>query len=386
MKILYATGRYSPLKHDDGSGTDYKLYHALLGQGAEIEFVGPFDDTMSLIERVYRKFHRLFSSRRPAKYSAAMLRRGSRDLSAAIERVKPDLIFSKNLAPLVHLKTNLPVVYMLDSTVAAFNRQWPTFSKFESWRMVQWEKKVTQIATRIITRSEWTKASLINDYHYPAEKVEIVHNSSSLPPSVIPTSIEYPQPDFSVLRLLLVGRVYKLKGIDIAIDIVEKLNETGVPADLRIVGLEGDDRPHVKFMGAFKKSDENQLREYASQYTWPHFLLHPARYDAAPIVTTEAAAFGIPTVSNARGGIASTVEHGVSGIVLPPLSSSEEYVKVFKHYIQHPDEYLTLRKNTRARYERELNWEAAGKHLLQILQSVVDESKGMTASTKEPTK
>lgn len=384
MKILYATGRYSPLKHDDGSGTDYKLYHALLDQGIEIEYVGPFDDTTSVIERVYRKLHRLFSSRRPAKYPAAMLRRGARDLASAIERVKPDLIFSKNLAPLVHLKTNLPVVYMLDSTVAAFNRQWPTFSKFENWRMIQWEKRVTRNATRIITRSEWTKESLVNDYHYPAEKVEIVHNSSSLPPSVIPQSIDYPQPDFSVLRLLLVGRVYRLKGIDIAIDIVDQLNESGVPTELRIVGLEGEDRPYVKFMGTFKKSDETQLREYANQYTWPHFLLHPARYDAAPIVTTEAAAFGVPTITNNIGGISSTVQDGVSGVVLPTLSPAEAYVKVFKYFIDHPDEYVALRRSTRARYEKELNWEAAGKHIKQILQSVVDENNEETTSTKEP--
>jgi glycosyltransferase involved in cell wall biosynthesis len=376
MKILYSTGRYSPLNHDDGSGTDYSLYHSLLDQGAQIEFVGPFDDTPTFIERGYRKFHRLFTDKRPAKYSMAMLRRGSKALSDAIREVQPDVVFSKNVAPLVYLKTDVPIVYMLDSAVTAFNRQWPTFSRFENWRMYHWEKQVVAKARRIITRSEWTADVLVKEYGYPRENIEIVYNSCSLPARLVPEKIVFSKPDFSVLKLMLVGRVYHLKGIDIAIQIVRLLNEQGVPTKLRIVGLSGEDTENVQFMGSFKKTVESELQEYANQYKWPHFLLHPARYDAAPIVTTEAAAFGVPSITNNIGGIGSTVKDGVSGVVLPTLSSAEEYVKVFRHYIEHPEEYQALRRSTRERYEQELNWVSAGKHIMQVLQMVVDSEKG----------
>lgn len=375
MKILYSTGRYSPLNHDDGSGTDYSLYHSLLDQGAQIEYVGPFDDTPSFIERIYRKFHRLFTGKRPAKYSMAMLRRGSKTLADAINKVQPDVVFSKNVAPLVYLKTDVPIVYMLDSAVTAFNRQWPTFSRFENWRMYHWEKKVVAKARKIITRSEWTADVLEKEYGYPRGNIEIVYNSCSLPARLVPEKITFGKPDFSVLKLILVGRVYHLKGIDIAIQIVRLLNEQGVPTMLRIVGLKGEDTENIQFMGSFKKTVESELQDYASQYNWPHFLLHPARYDAAPIVTTEAAAFGVPSVTNNIGGIGSTVKDGVSGVVLPTLSPAEDYVKVFRYYIDHPEEYLVLRRSTRERYEQELNWTSAGKHIMQILHSVVEDSK-----------
>jgi len=320
IKILYTTGRYSPLDHDAGSGTDFSLYHSLLNQGAHIDYVGPFEDNPSLIEAVYRKLHRLVSKKRPAKYSMAMLRNASSTLSKAAERIKPDVIISKNLAPLVYVNTNIPIVYMLDSAVIAFNSQWPTFSRFENWRMFKWEKKVVAKASRIITRSEWTATVLHEVYGYPLQNIEIIHNSCSLPDRLIPEKLEYSQPDFSVLRLLLVGRVFHLKGIDIAIETVRKMNEQGIPTELRIVGLDGADSEYVKFMGVFKKTIESELLAYAGQYLWPHFLFHPASYDAAPIVTTEAAAFGVPTIMNNVGGIGSTVKDGISGVVLPAHS------------------------------------------------------------------
>jgi len=85
MKIIYTTSKYSPLKHDDGSGTDYRLFHAIKDQGVDLHYIGPFRDVPSFPEKIYRKIHALFSSKRPAKYSAAMLREGSNALREAVE-------------------------------------------------------------------------------------------------------------------------------------------------------------------------------------------------------------------------------------------------------------------------------------------------------------
>lgn len=370
MKILYATSRYSPLRPDDGSGSDYRLYHALLDQGLDMQFVGPFEDKASVAEKIYRKFHGLFSKRRPAKYSDAMLRHSAQTLGAAAERMHPDLILTKNLAPVVKYRSPYPLVYMLDSTVAAFNRGWPTFSCFENWRMIQWEKQVLKQADAVITRSDWSRDSLVNDYGYAREKVHVVFNCASLPVSVIPRELEPVQPDFSTVRLLFVGKVAQLKGIDTAIEVINLLNQQGMPADLRVVGTSGEEQPHVHFMGLFHKSIESELQAYAEQYRWPHFLIHPARYDASPIVTAEAAAFGVPTLTNAVGGIASTVKDGISGIVLPAGSPAQDYVRVIRHYMDNPDEYKVLRETTRLRYEQELNWEAAGAKIADILHRV----------------
>lgn len=370
LRILYATGRYNPLDHDAGSGEDFNLYQAFQREDCEVRVVGPLKDTPSLFERVYRKAHSLVSSKRPAKYSMALLKANERAIKAELLEHPANVLFSHNLSPFVKLKTDLPMVLLMDAPLLGTEVQWPLFSKFEFRRMVAWEQAVLDKCTRIITRSEWARDILIKQNHVPAEKIVIFQAASSLPERVIPARQDYSRPDFSTLKLLLVGRVYRLKGIDIATEVVEKLNQLEIKTELRIVGLSGEDTEHVRFMGSYQKADEEQLAAYAEQYRWPHFLFHPARYDSAPIVTAEAAAFGLPTIADAAGGIATTVKTGVSGVVLPWLSPADEYVKVFQHFVRHPAEYSALRCSTRERYEKELNWNVVGKQVFGVLKEV----------------
>jgi glycosyltransferase involved in cell wall biosynthesis len=238
--------------------------------------------------------------------------------------------------------------------------------------MLAWEKNVLTKCTRVITRSQWAIDLLVNQYGVPREKIVLVQAASSLPERIVPGTIDPGTPDLKSVKLLLVGRVYKLKGIDIAIDAVNQLNQQGIPAELRIVGLSGEDSEHVRFMGSYRKSVESELQAYTSQYSWAHFLIHPARYDSAPIVTAEAAAFGVPTLTNAAGGIATTVQDGISGVVLPHLSPAEEYVRVIRRFRENPQQYTALRVSTRERYEHELNWNAVGHRVSEIIRKVVE--------------
>lgn len=376
MKILYAASKYSPLRHDDGSGDDYNLYHAFLREGAEVEFIGPFTDQPGLLERVYRKAHNLFSRRRFAKHSLQYLQLCGTEVTRAANQHQPDIIFSHFLAPLLKARVDCPIAYLSDAPIKESNDQWPLFSRLETYRMMQWERAVARKSAVIFTRSQWVKDALVNRHAIPPERIHIIPIVSALPFEVVPEKLEITPPDFSTIHLLLVGRVYQLKGIDIGIQICDQLNAAGVPAELRVVGLEGDSTDHVRFMGLYKKADPLQLAEYASHYRWAHFLLHPARYDAAAIVTAEAAAFGVPTITNAVGGLATTVRDGVSGIVLPRHSPPEEYVRVIREYLANPQAYQQLRQSTRQRYEDELNWRVVGRLIVQILTQVVQQAKG----------
>ena len=119
------------------------------------------------------------------------------------------------------------------------------------------------------------------------------------------------------INLLLVGKEYHRKGVDIAIETIRGLNALGIPAELRIVGQENENSENITFMGLLSKKDPDQLQAYLDNYRWAHFLLFPSRFDAAGIVPSEAAGFGVPTITNAAGGIQTTVKNRISGIVLP---------------------------------------------------------------------
>ena len=372
MKILYVATHDNPLDLNAGSGSDYQIYHSLLRNGAEIQLVGPFKDTPSLFEKGYRKVHKLFSGRRYAKYSMAYLRHIARAVDKAALSSKPDVIFTINTVGMAYSQSEYPLVCRLDTSLKGHHDQWPIFSEFEYRRMLAWEKKSVGMARLIITYSEWSAGVLQEYYGVPRERILVIPDPASLPAQVVPQRMDFYSANMNPLHLLLVGREFDRKGIDIAIRTVELLNESGVPAELRIVGLKKDDAPFVRYMGLFNKTVESQLQSYAEQYKWAHFLLHPSRFDPGGIVASEAAAFGVPTITHTAGGMATTVKHNVSGYVLPQNSPAEAYASTIRKYIESPEGYSELRRTTRQRYDQELNWDVSGKLLYQAIQKVVD--------------
>lgn len=375
MKVLYASCRYDPLDRDAGSGVDFNIYEALKKKGFELQIVGPFKDQPAFIERVYRKVHRVFSRKLTAKFSEAYLRASARAVAQAAREFQPDAIFSHNLIPLVYLQTALPVVYKTDAVLWNMHDQWPTYSRLELLRMLRWERTALSKSTRIITASRWAAEALTGHYRIPTERILVLPIPSSLPMSEIPREVEHATLDPHDLHLLAVAKDYHLKGIDIVEETVEILQSKGIHATLRVAGHSRPGSENVKFLGLFRKDVPAERAEYLAQYQWADFLLHPARYEAAGIVCGEAAAFGVPTITNAIGGLATTVEDGVSGVVLPISSPAQAYAEVIYHYLDNPGLYTRLRETTRERYERELNWNAAGDKISNLIREAVEEKR-----------
>ena len=192
MKILYASCRYDPLDRDAGSGVDFNIYEALKSSGVDLHIAGPYQDKPSVLEKIYRSSHRLFSRKLTAKFSDAYLRVSAREVEKAVQEYQPDAIFTHNLIPLVYLKTNIPVVYKSDAILWNMHAQWPTYSSLELMRMLRWEKKALQVSSRIITASHWAESALVEHYKIPPDKILVLPIPSSLPSSEIPQNINHP--------------------------------------------------------------------------------------------------------------------------------------------------------------------------------------------------
>lgn len=373
MKVLYASCRYDPTDRDAGSGVDFNIYEALKQHGVELKIVGPFQDCPSILEKLYRQVHRLFSHKLTGKFSDAYLRSSARATERAIEEFQPDAIFTHNLIPLVYLSTSVPVVYKTDAVLWNMHAQWPTYSRLELARMLRWEKIALSKAARVITASRWAASALTDHYRLPQERILVLPIPSSLPLDEVPQQVE-PRPlDPHDLHLLAVAKDHYLKGIDIAEETVAILQGKGINATLHVAGHTRPDSEHVQFLGLFKKEDARQRQAYLEQYRWADFLIHPARYEAAGIVCGEAAAFGVPTITNAIGGLATTVEDGISGVVLPIASPASAYAAAVERYVNDSHAYQKLRRSTRQRYERELNWGAAGVKIVTLLKDAISE-------------
>ena len=374
MKVLYAAYKYDPRNPDLGSSVDYECYMAIQRAGFEIEVVGPVTESLSIAERVeywlWRQYTKI-TGKKNLKFPLTLAWRSSQILNKAVRIIQPDVVFSIFQPFFMYYRGNVPYVWHFDTTFYGLQQDWPVYGSLPLKISIWQERRALARAAYVITTSHWSRQILIDKYQADAGRVEVLPLPAAIPTDVVPPADTLPDMKMDLpLRILLVGRVYERKGIDIAIEAVSELNGQGLPAVLTVCGI--DQKPQgvpefVQFVGPYQKSDPQQLKQYVNWYQWAHLLIHPARFEPAGIVPSEAAAFGVPTLTNDTGGLATTVEHNVSGIVLPKASSASRYANEIMDLYRDPQRYARLRRTTRERYDRELNWNASGAMLADIL-------------------
>jgi glycosyltransferase involved in cell wall biosynthesis len=126
------------------------------------------------------------------------------------------------------------------------------------------------------------------------------------------------------LEVLMVGRVVPVKGHPVLIESLAELRRRGVDVRATIVG-EGPERAALEamakrlgvadrltFTGAVGQDDIRSYYARADVFCLPSFA------EGLPVVAMEAMAMGLPVVSTRIMGIPEVVEHGETGILVPP--------------------------------------------------------------------
>jgi glycosyltransferase involved in cell wall biosynthesis len=377
MKALYVA-LHDPTLLDLASGVDYFHYQAMLQDDFDVKWIAPNPKrSLRIEEMAARVFQR--TGKRFVKYPMSTVWMASQAVKKFVKEWKPDVILTMNMASLVFYHGDAPAVLSRDTTFYGQQQFWPVYGHL-AMAINMWQEKLAfHNSARVLTNSQWSKKVMSATYGVPPSKIDTFVLPSALPARVIPDRVDVTRWKKleSPFRLLHVGRDTRppRKGINIAIEVVRKLNAAGLPAELTICGTQGQSDQYIKYVGPFTKSIPEQLDKYVDLYRQAHLLIHPAIFEAAGIVPSEAAAFGTPTITNDAGGLATTVADGESGIVLPTWSEPDIYVKTILDLVNNPSSYYALCKKARARYERELNWDRTGEWMADILRKTVYDSK-----------
>ena len=130
-------------------------------------------------------------------------------------------------------------------------------------------------------------------------------------------------------RLLYVGRLAPIKGLETLLDAMARLRAAGTRVHLSIVGGDADEPLNghegslrarldrldlgdaVTFVGA---QPQERLRAW---YVAADATVLPSHYESFGMVAMEAMACGIPVVASRVGGLQTTVRDGVTGLLVP---------------------------------------------------------------------
>lgn len=173
------------------------------------------------------------------------------------------------------------------------------------------------VTYRILAVAEDVRRDVVRLSPWRSSKVLVVRNAVVVASPA--TRADRPAP-----RILTVGRMTTQKDPAGLIAALGILARQGCAFNAHIVGdgeLLGDLRTHARLEGIHDRvvfrgvlPHPEVLREHRSA----DIFVLSSRWEGCPNVVLEAMAHGLPVVATAVGGVPELIEHGVSGILVPP--------------------------------------------------------------------
>jgi glycosyltransferase involved in cell wall biosynthesis len=239
------------------------------------------------------------------------------------------------------------------------------------------EELALQKCKLAIYSSDWAAKSAIHDYGADPTKVKVVpfgaNIESELTFETVKDAIESRPTD--CCKLLFLGVDWVRKGGDIAYQVAQKLNQSGLKTELTIVGCQPlVDEPlpdFVKSLGFISKSTVEGKKQIQNLILESHFLILPSLADCTPIVFCEANSLGVPCLSTTVGGIPTMIHNDVNGRLFHENADISEYCEYISRLFSNYSDYKNLALSSFNEYQSRLNWSVAGKTVQELLTTII---------------
>ncbi|MDP3557265.1 MAG: glycosyltransferase family 4 protein [Bacteroidota bacterium] len=363
LKIAYLSSE-NPKNKKVWSGTHYSIYRSLCTIG-DVEIIGPYQPNFRLwIAKLVNQFYlKLLNKRYSYRHSIFI----SKGYASFFNKKLKNQKFNYIVAPaasseIAFLETNIPIIYISDGTFAGCLNYHEslknlTMPSIEEGNLI--EQLAIQKSKYVIVSSEWAHSSVIKDYNANEDKVKIIPFGANF--DLLPSKNEINQNVPLEWKILFVGVYWENKGGEIAYNAFKRLFDKEYNVSLTILGcVPPSEFKHTKMtvIPFIDKNDPKGQERLSAIYKQHHFLILPTRFDCTPIVINEASAFGVPCLIANTGGVAGHLKESKNGFLIDYSDFGKGYANKMEYFINHPQEYLKLRKETRKLYDDLLNWNA----------------------------
>ncbi len=254
----------------------------------------------------------------------------ARKAIAAMQRQAPmDVLFFHTQVTAVFAQkwlNKIPSIISLDATSIQYDSLGEFYDHHQgpSW-LEKWKQTIDcncfSAAKHVVTWSEWTKQGLINDYGVTADKITVI------PPGV--NIHEWSQPNLhvpkneNVVKILFVGGNFKRKGGFLLLEAFRALRHEfssgNGQSDEKTIELHlvthSDISPEP---GVFLYSDmQPNSRALKRLYHESDIFCLPTYGDFLPMVLSEAAVAGLPSISTSVAAIPEIVHNEETGLLVP---------------------------------------------------------------------
>lgn len=359
------------------SGTPFHMSRSLANQGNDIVHIGPLNAPILPLYKTYSRLRRTFHRQSLSPFQAGpVVAQYSADAARKIRAVSPDVVFAPAGSAFAwNVPDGVPLAYASDATFRLIENYHPNYrnlSPAAREAAERLERNTIARADLILYPSEWAAESAVRDYGADPGRVHVVPWGANLKEAPDRDAVLGPRKP-GPCRLLLIGVNWKEKGADLAVEILAELNDAGVEAELVICGCTPPapvTRKGLTIIPYLDKNDPAQRSRLDQLYRDADFFLLPTRADCFPIVLCEAAAHGVPCIARATGGVPYAVREGQTGVLVPPDATKADYAAVIAEIFANPDRLARLRRSSRDAYETQLNWQAWGRRVSDLIRTL----------------
>jgi glycosyltransferase involved in cell wall biosynthesis len=293
--------------------------------------------------------------------------------------------------PVAYLDCRQPIVIWTDATFAEMLEADSHFSREgladETVRDgLANERAALERCSLAVYTSNWAARSAIRHYGLDPAKVTVVPPGGNLERALAADQVEAVVASRSsdLCHLLFIATRWGPKGADLAVDVARGLNRAGLPTKLTVVGASPDRAeplpPCVEIIGKLRKTVPDELAAMERLLREAHFLILPTRYEGAPNVICEAAAYAVPSLVADVGGVSSVVSDR-NGALFPKSAGADAYCSYIQDQFSNYDRYKELARSSFNEYATRLNWDSAAAALHRHMLRVLD---GLSQSAEAP--
>jgi glycogen synthase len=279
------------------------------------------------------------------------------------------------------------------------HRPWKVEQLGTAYHASSWiENAAYREADGVIAVSEAMKHDVHGLYGVPFDRIRVIHNGIDLEqyrPTPDPMLLRELGIDPDVPYVLFVGRITRQKGIIHLVNAIRHFH-TGVQVVL-CAGAPDTEEIAVEMTGSVERARTASphtivwirttlsREKVISLYTHAAIFVCPSVYEPFGIINLEAMACETPVVATAVGGIPEVVEHGETGLLVPPETISpaeveprhpEQFARdlaaAVNALIDDPDLRASMAVKARARVEAEFGWASIARQTLAFYDEVVE--------------
>lgn len=370
------------------SGSSKALFEALQAEGALVRAFGLDISRAEFLLRAAPRFHRdrevwrrrVFQSRGYREALTADLRRKMRpeDRDTVILQVgayADGPAAYAGAAPVVTYQDSLAAEYWSSPFVPEALRR-DARLKQAHW---DYEIAVAKGAARVLTQSEHTRRSYIENYGVAPDKVEnVLIGFNADPPSSLPRK------DYSRPEILFIGKEFRRKGGDMLAPAFARVRERHAGAVLHVVGpperpTDLPEAPGVVFHGFLSRRDAEQRTVFYDLLSRAALVVLPSRYEPTGLATLEAMSWGAPAIVTNDWAFPENVAHGETGWLLPSLDADSLATAILEA-LSDTDRLAKMSAAAYAAVPERFAWSGVARRIIAACEKVARDRAGAGGS------